>query len=1093
MNASSIPKTPQQDSSFKLGLFQSIRHKLLFAFMAIIALLAISIASLSYYSARNALRAEAFSGLEALRETRSEQLLLWLQDRQQEAKLLAANPTVVIAANSLINSLEQSMNPQTTPVELIGEMVKNYRGQPKLQFAGDTSIYSSVHNRIHPFFQNILTTRNYADILLVSPSGNVVYTVQKRVDFGTNVRQGAHEALKELHHALMQAKQADVTGLTDMMMYEPANQPVMFVGTPIFNDKQLAGALILELPVTPVNAFLNLRKGMGSTGESYLVGQDHLFRSESRFSKELAADSVMLNPKFRVDTDAVRAAFKNNTGIQVMPGYLGKPVVSTWQPVVLQSPTETNPQGLAWALIVEKHQAEVEAPALKLLRAVTVVALAVSVIAFGVGYVLADRIARPIQHISLAARRLSRGDAVTLPLIASRDEIGALANDFQVLIDMTNETTRVAESIAKGNLEIEVRERSEDDRLMQALNRMIHTLKAMTKETDNLISAVQGGNTTIRNNAETYLGGWRELVAGINLVMDAFVAPLNLTAGYVARIANGDIPEKITDEYLGDFNIIKKNLNQCIDAITGLITETNRLTTTAVEGKLSVRGDVSRFRGDFAKIVQGINNTLDAVITPLSMAASHVERIANGDIPEKITDEYRGDFNIIKNNLNQCIDAITGLIAETNRLTTTSVEGHLSARGDVNRFQGDFARIVQGINNTLDAVITPLNMAASYVERIANGDIPEKITDNYQGDFNAIKQNINALIEAMHDITDLAEKMANGDLTVTVRERSDDDRLMQALNMMLKRLNDVVKHVKSVAANVAVGSQAISANATTASQGASEQAASAEQVSSSMEEMAANIRQTADNAVQTEKIAVQSANDAQESGLAVAETVRAMKEIAEKIAIIEDIAQQTRMLSLNATIEAARALDEGRAFGVVAAAVRSLSERSQIAAESINKLVGSSMEIAKRAGGMLSHLVPDIRMTASLVQEISASSREQNLGTEQINTAIQQLDQVIQQNAALSEQMSATSEELAIQAEQLQETMAFFHVDEANEKDGEIARAKREKKVFMPRDAVRHAASAKRQKANHRLKPHNRRVKADEPNSDERDNEFERF
>ena len=192
--------------------------------------------------------------------------------------------------------------------------------------------------------------------------------------------------------------------------------------------------------------------------------------------------------------------------------------------------------------------------------------------------------------------------------------------------------------------------------------------------------------------------------------------------------------------------------------------------------------------------------------------------------------------------------------------------------------------------------------------------------------------------------------------------------------------------------------------------------------------MAANIKQNAENAIQTEKIAAKSAQDAQEGGRAVLETVNAMQQIAKKISIIEDIARQTRLLSLNATIEAARAQEHGRGFAVVASEVRSLAERSQIAAEEINSLANSSVSIAGKAGEMLTKLVPDIQKTAELVQEISAASKEQDSGAEQINRAIQQLDQVIQQNASTSEEVASTSEELTGQAEQLQTIIEFFRV-----------------------------------------------------------------
>jgi methyl-accepting chemotaxis protein len=196
-----------------------------------------------------------------------------------------------------------------------------------------------------------------------------------------------------------------------------------------------------------------------------------------------------------------------------------------------------------------------------------------------------------------------------------------------------------------------------------------------------------------------------------------------------------------------------------------------------------------------------------------------------------------------------------------------------------------------------------------------------------------------------------------------------------------------------------------------------------------MEQMAANIRQNADNAMQTEKIAIKSAQDAKEGGQAVSQTVSAMKEIAGKISIIEEIARQTNLLALNAAIEAARAGEHGKGFAVVAAEVRKLAERSQHAAAEISQLSGSSVDVAEKAGAMLTRMVPDIQRTAELVQEIAAASKEQDTGAEQVNKAIQQLDQVIQQNASASEEMASTAEELSSQAEQLQQTIAFFKVD----------------------------------------------------------------
>ncbi|MHC1744217.1 MAG: methyl-accepting chemotaxis protein [Syntrophobacteraceae bacterium] len=276
----------------------------------------------------------------------------------------------------------------------------------------------------------------------------------------------------------------------------------------------------------------------------------------------------------------------------------------------------------------------------------------------------------------------------------------------------------------------------------------------------------------------------------------------------------------------------------------------------------------------------------------------------------------------------------------------------------------------------------------------------------------------------------ITDKLSEGDLTVHIEVDSKDEtgQLLAAMKSMTAKLREVVTDVQTASDNVAAGSQELSASAEQMSQGATEQAASAEEVSSSMEQMGANIRQNADNAMQTEKIAIKSAEDAKTGGTAVAETVGAMKEIAGKISIIEEIARQTNLLALNAAIEAARAGEHGKGFAVVASEVRKLAERSQTAAAEISKLSTSSVEIAEEAGTMLVQIVPDIQRTAELVQEISSACKEQNMGADQINKALQQLDQVIQQNASASEEMASTSEELQSQAAQLQSAIAFFKI-----------------------------------------------------------------
>jgi methyl-accepting chemotaxis protein len=538
----------------------------------------------------------------------------------------------------------------------------------------------------------------------------------------------------------------------------------------------------------------------------------------------------------------------------------------------------------------------------------------------------------------------------------------------------------------------------------------------VSQEILRLVEASKEGRLTERGRASQFTGMYRTMVEGINEMLDAILLPIGEGNRILAQISSGKIDELIAHTYKGDHEKMKQAINNVGAVLQSLQKELVRLTDASKEGQLSDRGKPEQFQGAYADIVRGVNAMLDAILLPIGEGNRILAQISSGKIDELIAATYKGDHEKMKQAINNVGSVVQGLHKELDRLIEASKAGQLSERGKAEQFHGAYAEIVRGVNAMLDAVIGPLNVSARCVDQISKGDVPPLITDNYNGDFNKIKNNLNVLIAAMKQITAAAEQIANGDLTVVLKERSPEDKLMQALAAMVLGLTQTVSEIRTIAGEVASASQSISTASVQVSKGASAQAAAAEEASSSMEEMVSNIKQNADNAQQTDKIANKSARDAQESGKSVVEAVAAMKEIA----------RQTNLLALNAAIEAARAGEHGKGFAVVAAEVRKLAERSQKAAAEINQLSGTTLRVSEKSGEQLEKLVPDIQRTAELVQEISAASKEQDTGAEQINRALQQLEQVIQQNASAAEEMASTTEELTGQSEQLVSALAFF-------------------------------------------------------------------
>jgi len=455
-----------------------------------------------------------------------------------------------------------------------------------------------------------------------------------------------------------------------------------------------------------------------------------------------------------------------------------------------------------------------------------------------------------------------RGDAKKVNA-ECREVIDGLNNTLDAVIGPLKVAAEYIERISRGDMPPKITDSYNGDfnEIKNNLNGCIDAVKGLLQEAKNLIRAVGEGQLDTRGNAEAFNGEWGELVSGMNGLMEAVAEPVDEIISVFARIQENDFTKKMEQEYVGIWDDLKSGCNrvvwlvndiqdtakrvsngdlskldklkqigrrcdndelvptfvQMMESIRSLVTDANALAQAAVEGKLDARADAAKHTGDFRKVIDGFNNTLDAVIGPLNVAAEYIERISRGDMPPKITDSYSGDFNEIKNNLNGCIDAVNGLLQETENLILSVRDGRLDTRGDAAAFNGDWGKLVGDMNSLMEAVAEPVDELMAVLGRMAVNDFTLNMEKEYSGVWNELKAYANRVTAAIRDLQNTTKKISDGDLSDLdmlkgIGRRSDNDELLPAYIEMIEAIKDLVADANMVAEAVAGGNLAVRAD-----------------------------------------------------------------------------------------------------------------------------------------------------------------------------------------------------------------------------------------------------------------------------------------
>ncbi len=587
----------------------------------------------------------------------------------------------------------------------------------------------------------------------------------------------------------------------------------------------------------------------------------------------------------------------------------------------------------------------------------------------------------------------------------------------------------------EGDFSVKVESNSNDEiaELANSLSNMLTMLDSMKKDAVLLTEAAIQGKLSTRADISRYPGDFRKIVEGVNKTLDAVINPLNVAADYVDKISKGIVPPKITDNYNGDFNTIKNNLNLLIESENLLTGIASSLSVGDTDVKIEMRSPNDLL---FKNIQSMISNT--------QHDASVVQSLSEGKLDVEIKVMSEKDI-MAKSNV-AIRNALKELVADANMLSRAAIEGKLSTRADASKHKGDFRKVVEGVNQTLDAVIIPVQEASDVLLELAKGNLSARVTGDYKGDHAIIKKSLNSslvtLSEYVGEISRVLSSMSSGDLTVEIKKEFNGDfaEIKEALKLIVQSFNELIGEIIDASEQILISSRQVADSSQSLSQGSNEQASSVEEITATLAIIELKAKDNANNAKSASGRALNVKDQAVSSNNEMKGMLKAMEEISETseniakiIKEIDAIAFQTNILALNAAVEAARAGQHGKGFNVVAEEVRNLASRSANAAKETTKMiegsiktVRSGMDIAGRTALELNKMTVGVIEVTDLVKDIATASIEQSSSVVETTSGINQISQVTMSAAATAEESSAASLELSSQAEAFQTMVKRF-------------------------------------------------------------------